>query len=234
MFFPEKIISIKKTDRVLEIGPGAHPHPRSDEFLEKVFDEAEALAQSGHSRPADLSKKVHFYTGERFPFDDKSFDYIICSHVIEHVPINELESFISEMKRVSKRGYIEFPTVFYELVNYEPVHIWLMNFRDGKMIFMDKKLFVSNNVHKVIRMLFYSNDNYLRTSFKRYKELFFIGFEWNNEIEYEFVSDYNSLITERDINGLEKMISKYTSPVIPIIKQPLHLRIFRKIKHIFT
>lgn len=234
MFFPERLKNINSSDNVLEIGPGAMPHPRANAFLEKVFTQEEALVQSGYATPAKLEKKTYFYDGTKFPFEDNSFDYIICSHVIEHVPVAELPAFIKEMQRVAKKGYIEFPTVFYELVNYESVHIWLMNFRDGKMIFMDKKLFISNNVHQVIRKLFYSNDNYLRSAFKRYKELFFVGFEWKDTIEYEFVNNYDSLVNEKDLIYWEQVFSKYTSPVVPILKQPLHSRVFQKIKTLFS
>lgn len=233
MFFPEKIKTIKSTDKVLEIGPGAQPHPRSDEFLEKIFDKEEALVQSGYATPAALHKKVHYYSGTRFPFEDNAFDYIICSHVIEHVPQNELPTFISEMKRVAKRGYIEFPTVFYEMVNYEPVHIWLMNRRDNKMLFMDKQLFESNNVHQVIRSMFYGKDKYLRGAFKRYKELFFIGFEWEQEINYEFVSTYNQLVSDADVNYWKLFFDSHTVEEAVAPNVSLLRRIARKIKNGF-
>ena len=45
---------------------------------------------------------------EKIPFKDKEFDYVILSHVLEHVP-NLLE-FVSEIERISKAGYIELPT----------------------------------------------------------------------------------------------------------------------------
>jgi len=45
---------------------------------------------------------------QKLPFKDKEFDYVILSHVLEHVP-NLLE-FVSEIERISKAGYIELPT----------------------------------------------------------------------------------------------------------------------------
>ena len=44
----------------------------------------------------------------KLPFKDKEFDYVILSHVLEHVP--NLIEFISEIERISKAGYIELPT----------------------------------------------------------------------------------------------------------------------------
>ncbi len=233
MFFPEKIKNILSSDKVLEIGPGSMPHPRANVFLEKKFSPEEALAQSGYTVPAKLDRETFFYDGNHFPFENNSFDYIICSHVIEHIPVEDLALFISELQRVAKKGYIEFPTVFYELLNYQPVHIWLMNFRKGKIIFMDKRIFSSNNIHKVIRNLFYCNDNYLFKAFYRYREFFFVGFEWDETIEYEIVDNFNSLVNSEDVNHFDQMFSKYTSPDVPTSNAPLYRRIFRKIKNVF-
>src|SRR6266853_536925 len=128
MFFPERISKIRRTDRVLEVGPGAYPHPRSDVLLERKFThEEEAYAQRGYAAASKKTKNVIYYEGNRFPFGDNEFDYVICSHVLEHIPAEELEGFISELQRVAPKGFLEYPTVFYELVNFQPVHLWLMN-----------------------------------------------------------------------------------------------------------
>jgi SAM-dependent methyltransferase len=235
MFFPERIKKILPTDKVLEIGPGAAPHPRADVFLEKTFNKEEALVQSGYAKPAQLNKKVVFYDGTIFPFENDSFDYVICSHVIEHVPIEDLFTFISEMQRISKKGYIEFPTVFYELINYEPVHIWLMNFRNDKMIFLDKRIFESNNIHKIIRSMFYGNDLYLRRLFSRYQTLFFVGFEWEKTINYEMVKDFNELVNDADLKQWECFFKEYVPPVTPLpVQSPLYLRAYHKLKRLFS
>ena len=41
------------------------------------------------------------------PFADKTFDYAICSHVLEHV--ERPDTVIAELTRVAKAGYIEVP-----------------------------------------------------------------------------------------------------------------------------
>lgn len=205
MFFPEKIKSIKSGDRVLEIGPGAFPHPRADVFLERIFNgEKEKIAQSGYEKPIILNKPVFYYDGGAFPFQDKEFDYVICSHVIEHVERNNLTKFISEIQRVSSGGYIEFPNVFYELLNFQPVHIWFMHYRNGKMYFLDKKSFKTSPLHQCIRAMFYGKNPYAQGMFEEYKDFFFVGYEWQTEICFEIVENFAMLIEESDVEDFRK------------------------------
>ncbi|MBL0358841.1 MAG: methyltransferase domain-containing protein [Chitinophagaceae bacterium] len=66
-------------------------------------------------------KPVVTYDSEVFPFADKEFDYVVCSHVLEHV--DNVDQFLSEVQRVGKRGYLEFPTVYYDyLYNFLYTH----------------------------------------------------------------------------------------------------------------
>ena len=136
MFFPERIRLIKRTDRVLEIGPGNSPHPRANVLLERAFDEVEALKQRGGTEKLETSKTIVFYDGGGFPFDDDAFDYVICSHVIEHV--DDVEFFCSEMFRVAKRGYLEYPTLYYEYLYNFSVHTQLINFSEGELRHLPK------------------------------------------------------------------------------------------------
>ncbi|MHB8121810.1 MAG: class I SAM-dependent methyltransferase [Desulfuromonadaceae bacterium] len=180
MFFPELIKNIKTTDKVLEIGPGGNPHPRSDVLLEKIFnDSGEAKEQRGNAPELLTIKKVVFYEGNVFPFEDNEFDYIICSHVLEHV--DNIEQFMSEVFRVSSKGYLEYPTIYYEYLYNFQVHVNFIKFNSNTLYYLKKS---ETEVYKFkpIQNLFLQS---LNKGYSKYvddlKDVMFEGFEWSNE-----------------------------------------------------
>ncbi|KAA0891237.1 class I SAM-dependent methyltransferase [Oryzomonas rubra] len=127
MFFPKRIKKIRPRDRVLEIGPGSMPFPRANEFLEYDFHAGDIIRQRGdvHEEPDYGGRKVTRYKGNRLPFRDGEFDYVIASHVIEHV--EDPARFLDEICRVGGGGYLEFPLPTYEYLYDFDVHkhfIW--------------------------------------------------------------------------------------------------------------
>ena len=100
----------------------------------------------------DIEDYSSLYTTKRFvqgeacstPFDDKEFDFVTACHIIEHV--KDPKAFCGELMRIGKRGYIEFPTPFFDNVVYgnsNPPphgHVWWVTFDDDeqKMIFKPK------------------------------------------------------------------------------------------------
>lgn len=137
MFFPKLIQSIKASDRVLEIGPGGSPHPRSDIFLEYEFDSPTLTeAQRGYDKPLVTDKPIIYCRSQEFPFEDQEFDYILCSHVIEHVL--DVDQFVSEICRVGKAGYLEYPTIYYEYMYNFPEHTTFIKHKDSTLFWMPK------------------------------------------------------------------------------------------------
>ena len=89
--------------KVLEVGPGHVPFPRATAFVDyKKLPEL----------PADKVVSIDMNC-EPLPFEDKSFDFVYCRHVIEDM-YNPL-FLCKEMERVAKAGYIETPSPIAEL-----------------------------------------------------------------------------------------------------------------------
>lgn len=232
MFYPERITKIKDTDRVLEIGPGSLPHPRSDIYLDIHDNENQEITklQRGNAEQIELKKPVIYYDGNVFPFKDNEFDYVICSHVIEHVPHENIDLFLSELQRVAPRGYIEFPNVFYEMICWADVHMSFMTYKDNTMYFMDKNKFKSNFIHKAFRELYYAYENHYNINIMQFDELYFEGFEWERgQINYKIVENFDELFNEDDFLKFKNYLENYKKSeklclckkIIREIKRPL-------------
>jgi len=124
-------IEIKDEWLVLDIGSGHNPHPRADILVDRSLEEN--IDRSG--KPIKIDKKRPFIVGDvqYLPFKDKTFDYIIASHVAEHV--ENPETFCRELMLTGKRGYIETPSKIGEILLAEPFHRWYVYVNNQTLIF---------------------------------------------------------------------------------------------------
>ena len=129
-------LSVKRKDKVLEVGGGHNPHPRSNIIVDKYID-------SNYHRQSDIKvlKNQQFLQadGENLPFKDNEFDYVICNQVLEHAenPI----AFLEEQMRVAKRGYIETPSLIGEYLFPKKSHRWLILELNNKLVLVEKEKF---------------------------------------------------------------------------------------------
>ena len=134
---------------------------------------------------ADVQDFSNFYKGKNFvqlqgkklPFKDKEFDFVIASHVIEHV--NDFEFFIKELERVSSKGYIELPSRLADNLVFENKkdHIWWFCFDD-----VNNKLIASKKNQIINPLITVSIGRVLEEIFR---ESFVIEIAWENKIEYK-------------------------------------------------
>jgi len=184
MFFPERITSINLNDKVLEIGPGGSPYHRSDTFLELRFEsETEAYGQRGYTDPIKTDKKIVYYDGGKFPFATNEYDYVICSHVLEH--IEDVPFFISELQRVASKGYLEFPTIYYDFIYDFPEHITFVLYKEdsGKLYFMPKSESELSHFTPVTQFFYATAKAGYHSLINELKPYLFQGFEWSTPLD---------------------------------------------------
>lgn len=226
MFFPERIKNIKVGDKVLEIGPGATPHPRSDVLLERKYsNKAEYDRQCGGHSVIGFDSRTIFYDGELFPFSDSEFDYVICSHVIEHV--EEVEMFCAEMFRVAKSGYIEYPLFYYEYVFDIPEHVNVLKKNDEALVYLKKSEVLSDEL-KVVREFWFNalSAGYTETVSHLLPSLM-EGFEWLTPFEIHRANSVSELFHATSKVPLKP---QQTQPIIRNLLNKLMLAWLRETK----
>ncbi len=103
-------IPVDRNSLVLEVGSGGNPYPRANVLCDAYEDTRERFWS-----PLTSDRPTVIAFGEDLPFKDKSFDYVIAAHVLEHTPYPE--RFLAELQRVARSGYIETPDAFMERIN---------------------------------------------------------------------------------------------------------------------
>ena len=113
------ILEKKPEWKILDIGCGYRAHPNAS-VIADVQD---------FSNYYKVRKFVKI-NGKKLPFKDKEFDFVIASHVIEHV--EDFEYFTKELERISSKGYIELPSRLGDNLVFENKtdHIWWFYYDD--------------------------------------------------------------------------------------------------------
>ena len=164
------------------------------------------------STVADVQDLSNFYKNKNFikindkklPFKDNEFDFVITSHVIEHV--ENFQFFINEIERIAKQGYIELPTRLGDNIVFENSkdHIWWLVYDDvSNVLKVSKKNqilepFVSVATAKKLESIF--------------RESLVIEIYWNNKIDFKLDNDLE-LKSVAKINFIS-LIKKYLSKKI--------------------
>ena len=116
---------------VLEVGSGGNPYARANVLLD-----AYESTRERHWVPLKADRPLVLGFVEKLPFKDRSFDFVIASHVLEHSA--QPEQFLAVLQRVAKAGYIEVPDAFMERINPYTDHRLEITCRDDKLIIRKK------------------------------------------------------------------------------------------------
>jgi SAM-dependent methyltransferase len=137
----------------------------------------------------DIQDLSNFYKNKKFvrleskklPFKDKEFDFVISSHVIEHV--EDVSFFIKELERVSSKGYIELPTFLEDNLVFENKndHIWHTEFDD-----INYKLLIKKRVQYIEPLITVSTAKKLS---KYFRQSLVLELFWENSIEFDLLEN---------------------------------------------
>ena len=127
------------------------------------------------------NKKFVLINDKKLPFSNNQFDFVYASHVIEHV--EDLSFFISELKRISRKGYIELPSMLEDNIvlstNSTDDHKWMFKFDDvEKVLLVEKK--------KQLIEPFITHGVLFDSLRKNFRSSLVLELYWKNEINYEF------------------------------------------------
>ena len=161
---------------------------------------------------ADVKDLSSFYKKKEFvkikdkilPFKDKEFDFVIASHVLEHV--EDFSFFIKELERISNKGYIELPSRLGDNLVFENQtdHIWwcLYDAINNLIVFSKKNQllepFLTVSTAKIIE--------------KYFRESLVIELIWNEKIDFKI--DNSIRLENFEKITFFKLIKKYFSKIV--------------------
>jgi len=185
-----KVIKDNPEWKILDIGCGYRAHPS-----------ASVLADAQDLSNYYKEKKFIKINEKKLPFKDKEFDFIIASHVIEHV--EDFEFFIKELERISSKGYIELPSRLGDNLVFENKsdHIWWFIYDDDK-----NKLLVSKRNQILEPFITVSTAKLFE---KIFRESLVIELAWEEKIDYQIDNSIQEINAEKI--SFFKIFKKYIS-----------------------
>ena len=191
--FVNNVLSKNPNWRILDIGCGYRPNKYAN-----VIADTKDFSQFHQDK---IFIKIK---DKKLPFKDKEFDFVIASHVIEHV--DDFEFFIKEIERISSKGYIELPSRLGDNLVFENKndHIWWFFYDD-----VTNNLLVSKRNQLIDPFITVSTAKLFE---KIFRESLVVELAWEEKIDYRVD---NSIRQEHvDRISFIKLFKKYLSKKI--------------------
>lgn len=140
LFAAERVKGMRVLDLGCGIGYGAKFLARTAEKVVAVDADSHPLAYGNETYPDSKIERIHC-ADSRLPFEDASFDAVVSMEVVEHIPVDQMESWFAEIGRVLKPGgllLISTPNkVVY--INYpDPHHVALMTIDEYRALLQSR------------------------------------------------------------------------------------------------
>lgn len=177
-----RLKNIKPNDRVLDIGSGHFPHPRANVLVDKFVNDN--THRSGDIRKLKNQEFIHA-DGENLPFEDNEFDYVICTHTLEHA--EDPAKFIDEMCRVGKRGFLETPSLLGEYLIPKKSHKWVLLDVEGTVVLYEKEkvgLSQTMDFGELFLNYFPRKSIGWKIMQRTHHQMLTMNYEWEGKIDY--------------------------------------------------
>jgi SAM-dependent methyltransferase len=185
---------IRAGDKVLDVGSGGYPFPLATHLADlhpgKTTHRTETLIKDG--KPFTKCD-IH-----DLPFRNKEFDFIYCSHVLEHV--DDPARACDELMRVAKRGYIETPTktsdILFNFLRLKRHHKWHITRVGNTLVFFeyDPKERKGTGIDDFYQMFHSKYDNPFQRLVRNNHPLFDNMFLWKGRFNYFVFNTAGELI----------------------------------------
>lgn len=173
-------VPIPSTFLVLEVGSGGNPYPRSN-----ILVDAYQESQQRHWEPLIQDRPTVLAFGENLPFKDKSFDYVIAAHVLEHT--SDPEKFLAELQRVAHAGYIETPDAFMERINPYHDHRLEVTLRNDGLLIRKKPCWIYDT--DLVQLYEHRAKHWItKQLIPRHPFAFHCCYYWNGEIKFKIIN----------------------------------------------
>ncbi|MFQ4135673.1 class I SAM-dependent methyltransferase [Nodosilinea sp. PGN35] len=178
---------------VLDVGSGGWPFKRADHLADRYPEETTHRVETmvRDQRPffeADL---------ERLPFEEKRYDFVFCSHVLEH--LDHPGQAMRELMRVGKQGYIEVPTrlsdVMFNFTRLPNHHRWHGLVLGDTLVLIEwnpwERRDLGNDFFNALQSDYL---NAFQEFFERNRDLFFVSYPWVDAIKFLIIDSQGVVV----------------------------------------
>jgi hypothetical protein len=193
-------LPVSSSGLVLDVGSGGNPYPRSDVLLDRLTG-----AEHRCGVPMMIDRPTVFADASKMPFKDKAFDFVIASHILEHV--SDPAGFLDELQRIGKAGYIETPNFIFERLFPYEIHCLEIALVDHTLHIHKKRQPVEDDF--LGNLGFLKDDKKWKNYFSQSPDMFHVTYYWNGEISYviknpEVSCEWIEKTNQNNLDGAEK------------------------------
>lgn len=178
---------------VLDIGSGGWPFKRADHLADKYPD------KTTHRAETMVRDKRPFFEVdlEHLPFDDKAYDFVFCSHVLEHM--DNPGKALRELMRVGKNGYIEVPTRLSDvMLNFTRLpghHRWHGVLLGKTLVLIEWNDWERRELGNYFFDALQSDySNQFQDFFEQNRDLFYVSLTWADTIKFLVIDKHGKVI----------------------------------------